>query len=107
LWSVLSAGISLVVFLVKFLVAVEQTTPAFRAENGKPYSVFKEVNIVQSNEPNSIVCFWTSWQRSAAVGHYWRETSDAYYLIRLPKLFKNKSGQSPTDLQRYYSNTIF
>lgn len=97
LWSVLLAGISPVVFLGESLVAAEQTTLTFRADNGKPYSVFEEVNVVQSNEPNSIARFWTRRQRSAAVDRYWRGTSDAYCLVRLPKLFGNKSGQLPFD----------
>ncbi len=97
LWSVLLAGISLVVFLGESLCAAEQTTLTFRADDGKPYSVFEEVNVVQSNELNSIARFWTRRQRSAAVDRYWRGTSDAYYLIRLPKLFGNKRGQLPLD----------
>jgi hypothetical protein len=54
--------ISLVVFIGASLAAAEETTLTFRADDVMPYSVLEEVNVVQSNEPNSIMRFWIKWQ---------------------------------------------
>ena len=75
----------------------EVETLTFRAGDGRPYSIFEDVTVVQSKNPKDICRFWTRRQPNAAVDRYWRGTSDAFYLIRLPKLLGNRSGQVPMD----------
>jgi len=77
--------------------AGEQVTLTFRAGDGRPYSLFEDVTVVQSKEAKSISRFWTRRQPNAVVDRYWRGTSNAFYLVRLPKLFGIKSGQVPAD----------